>query len=273
MNVTGLKIVILGDSHTQTALGKGLEKALTAAGAKVTNVGIGGTSAEQWLKPVTCFPGKDKDGCKPDSKRTRLGELGPFDLAIISLGTNDGANASADGRPNGIDASKFPEQLLKVAARAAPLLFYVGPPALRGAPMPPGKSGKRPKQHYTDANVQPYFDAVRNVIGEAAIDSFQATRPFVSADGDGVHFYSSKTGGGKAWVDAVMSAILARTPYIVRRGVDVTEPPASTPPAKTPPPTPAGDEPPGVKASSVGTGVLVALGLGAAAWWFLRGRR
>lgn len=201
MDVRGLRIVIIGDSHTQTGLGGELVPLLEAAGAKVTNVGIGGTSVEQWLRPVACFPGKDKDGCKADTKRTRIADVGQFDLVIVSLGTNDGANAAAGGKPNGSFAGPWVPKLIQAASRLAPRMFYVGPPAMRGT-----------QPHYTDANIQPYFEAARAVLGGAAIDSYTVTKPFVATSGDGVHL-SKGSQAAKQWARAAFDAITAKQPY------------------------------------------------------------
>ena len=229
MKIAGLKIAIVGDSHTQTKAGLELVRLLEAEGATVTNLGIGATAAPQWLKTPVCQP--KAGGCvKPPKNRiidldAEVQKAGGFDLVIVSLGTNDGANASAAGNPGGVKAGSFPQQIAAIMQRVAPLGFYMGPPKMRGT-----------VKHYADANIQPYFDAAEGAFGGAAINGYNVTASYAAKDGDGVHYYGS---GAKAWAKAVATAILSRDPYAVKPmsggtvdtgddGVIAPEPPIST---------------------------------------------
>jgi lysophospholipase L1-like esterase len=221
MNIKGLKIAVIGDSQTQFGLGQELVPMLQAAGAKVTNLGVGGTSADQWVKKVVCFPGNGPNGCKVSDPGmhgasalkqydldAEVAKAGGFDLVIVSLGSNDGANASAAKRPGGVDADKFVPKLLSIMKRVAPLAFYIGPGAKRGN-----------VKHYEDANIQPYYAAVAKVMGGAAIHSYPVVKPFIDdpKQGDGVHFFKGSA-AAKAWARAVLDAVMTREPYRVGGG-------------------------------------------------------
>jgi lysophospholipase L1-like esterase len=221
MNIKGLKIAVIGDSQTQFGLGQELVPMLQAAGAKVTNLGVGGTSADQWVNKVVCFPGKGPNGCKVSDPGmhgasalkqydldAEVAKAGGFDLVIVSLGSNDGANASAAKRPGGVDADKFVPKLLSALKRVAPRAFFIGPGAVRGN-----------VKHYEDANIQPYYAAVAKVMGDAAIHSYPVVKPFANdaSQGDGVHFFKGSA-AAKAWAKAVLDAVMTRQPYVVGGG-------------------------------------------------------
>lgn len=84
--LSGKKIAILGDSHVAEIyqFGKQLEIDLKSLGASVQRFGWGGSSANAWINKI------------PVSGKTRtIDEVkagGPYDVSIISLGTNDSAN-------------------------------------------------------------------------------------------------------------------------------------------------------------------------------------
>jgi hypothetical protein len=222
MNVSGIKVAIIGDSHTQTMPGIELAKLLTSAGARVTNIGIGATSVPQWIADPTCQP--TRGGCvqPPKNKIVRVADevakAGGFDLVIVSLGTNDGANASAAGRPKGIDADAWPAKVASAAKRVASNMFFMGPPKMRGN-----------VKHYTDANIKPYFDAAKNFFGNAAIDGYGPTAAYAATEGDGVHYYGT---GGKKWAKVVFDAVTTRAPYSLSATV------APAPPAPPEPVSP-----------------------------------
>ena len=221
MNIKGIKIAVIGDSQTQFGLGQELVPMLRAAGAEVTNLGIGGTSADQWVKKIVCFPGKGPNGCKVADPGmhgasalkqydldAEVAKAGGFDLVIVSLGSNDGANASAAKRPGGVDAAAFVPKLLAIMKRVAPRAFYIGPGPKRGN-----------VKHYEDANIQPYYVAVAKVMGDAAIHSYPVVKPYINdaSQGDGVHFFKGSA-AAKAWAKAVFDAVMTRQPYVVGGG-------------------------------------------------------
>ena len=212
MNIKGLKIALVGSSSMLTTY-KSLESALKKEGALVTNLGVGGTSAEQWLRDVVCFPGKDPEGCKQGVPRINVAaELakvgGKFDLVIGQLGTNDGANASAAKQPNGVNAGAWPPRMLYLMSRFADKGFYIMPSALRGTAT--DAVGK----HYKDANVRPYGLAMKDRIGNAAFDPYPISAKYIATEGDGVHF-PSKAKPSKELVAAIVQHVLTHDPVVL----------------------------------------------------------
>ncbi|NJN63440.1 MAG: hypothetical protein HC882_00250, partial [Acidobacteria bacterium] len=88
----GKRVLLTGDSHMEwSPFGRALEAKLRDLGAAVTNISVGGSSARSWASGRACRPGTST--CRT------LAELAAArpDIAIISLGTNDAANADAEG--------------------------------------------------------------------------------------------------------------------------------------------------------------------------------
>lgn len=181
--------VIIGDSHVDPSggmpFGASLKMRLEQQGYVVTQAGVGGTNAYQWA-----------------SQRTVCNNVGRCvdqhtvphqpDLLVISLGTNDAANALAGGRsmPNAV------ADVQRIIAQYAPSkVFWVGPPATRQGTA---------YTYYTNAGVAQFY-AAADAADASIFDSRPVTKPFVDAgSGDGVHLGSK---GGAAWADAVANAI------------------------------------------------------------------
>lgn len=133
----GKRIVILGDSHVAEIyqFGKQLESDLTALGATVKRFGWGGSSANAWLNKIPVAG-------KTLSIEQVVAE-GPYDISIISLGTNDSANhyrnfvetrgkipTATDLAP---DANKIVARISSISSQiGATYQIWVGPPSVTG---------------------------------------------------------------------------------------------------------------------------------------------
>lgn len=197
---TGMKVLLTGDSHMEwSPFGRELEKLLTAAGAKVTRRAIGGSAAFQWAGPGPVC--RTISGEKKCLSIDDLNADGPYDLVVISLGTNDAANAGViagtatwleygrlpaeqqrklDGSISGAvaDLQKFAKKLK--AAR----VIYVGPPTMSDKRALPASADKS-LGYYTNDNMAAFYRLARPVLGSALIDSRPANKS--RQDGDGVH--------------------------------------------------------------------------------------
>jgi lysophospholipase L1-like esterase len=188
--VKAKRIVILGDSHVDgSTFGKALERKLAAEGAVVTRFGWGGSAARTWLA------GKHTLGKQFTLQQVKAS--GPYDIAIISLGTNDGANAGVgtqDAATLKAEAAKSVSQIKQIAdAVGASVTWWVEPPRM----------GDRVK-HYTNYNIDFVRSAGRSAFGSRAIDSTVVGTP----DGDGVHLGGK---GGEAWAAVVHERVLTDT--------------------------------------------------------------
>jgi len=192
--------LLTGDSHMEwSPFGRVLERLLTDAGAKVTRLAIGGSAAFQWAesKPVCRTINGEKKCLSVDD----LNAAGPYDLAVISLGTNDAANAGviaeaktwleygglAAEQRRKLDASikGAVEDLQKFAKKLnARRVIFVGPPTMSDKRTLPASSD-RSLFYYTNDNMGVFYKLARPVLGAALIDSRPANSP--RQDGDGVH--------------------------------------------------------------------------------------
>ncbi len=193
----GKRVVILGDSHVAEvyALGKSLEKKFTEQGATVRRFGWGGSAARTWLA------GKPALG-----KQFSLSEVaagGPYDIAVISLGTNDSGNAevpSKEQKAAGLarpeddvrrSCQKAAEQILQVAnSVGAAKIYWVGPPATTG----------RPNPLYSPRARNFIYEYAAPLLGANTIDSRQ-----ISVSSDGVHVTGASA---SQWVDLVFNRVV-----------------------------------------------------------------
>jgi lysophospholipase L1-like esterase len=190
MDVSGKRIAILGDSHVDgSTCGRALEQMLRDKGATVSRFGWGGTAARTWLagKPL-------RSGTLRTLEQVNAG--GPYDLALVVLGTNDGANseaAAAQGGPSMVaGVAKAAQEIKQVADRVnAKKVIWVGPPMMGDI-----------TQYYTSASVNEIWRVTSPLFGSAAIDSREVTRPYVS--GDGVHLGKE---GGTVWAQYVLTEV------------------------------------------------------------------
>jgi len=165
------KALIVGDSHVDWGhFGKELAAQLRTLGYAVTKAGVGGTSARSWAKPRVCTPNKKR--CL-DVAPLR----GAWDLVLISLGTNDAANAN---RAGGGEA-RFRETASRVDALARTLggkrTVWILPPTLRGN-----------VSWYTQAAADSLYAQAHRAREVVPFDSRPSTREVVTRkSGDGVH--------------------------------------------------------------------------------------
>lgn len=195
-SVAGKKVVILGDSHVDgSTFGKALEGLLAASGAQVTRFGWGGSAARTWLAGRLTF------GKQYSVEQVR--DAGPWDIAIISLGTNDGANGGKAAQGNTAQAQQFAKQ---AAAQIRQIADGIGASEVWWAE-PPQMS---PSNAYKGGDVTPWYtpeniDLVRvegrKLFGGHAIDATSVGTP----DGDGIHLGGQ---GGKAWAALVHQTVL-----------------------------------------------------------------
>lgn len=182
-----MKVLLLGDSHTVGPYGQALAKLFKGAGAEVTVVANVGASAGNYL------PGGKYAAQTPSRATNPLG----FDVAIITLGTNDAA--ASDSLPPATSAAR-----IKNLANALPSsnVWYVGPPSF----------SENAARTYNKAFAAPGKDlntragAVLNeafkLFGARTIDSRAATKPFVSQRD--IHLGPQ---GGEAWAQMVFQKV------------------------------------------------------------------
>lgn len=187
---SGASVLLTGDSHMEwSQFGVQLAALLRAQGARVTNLSIGGSSARSWAsgRPV-CRPG-ESSGCLTVAD---LVARGPYDLAIVSLGTNDAANAHAAGANATNAARQTAERVATVAQQiGARRTWLVGPPRMG-----------RTSGHYTDQTMAPVADAFASAFRGHPTIRFIDSRPVRRSDGDGIHVGRR---GGEEWARFVLS--------------------------------------------------------------------
>jgi len=184
-----LTAAIIGDSHVDGSnLASAIRDGLQRRGYAVTTAGVGATSAGSWTKDgPACRPNKSKCVAKTSIPR-------PVDLLVVSLGTNDQANAYVAGA----DLAKRGDQnLTKILSLGdkfdAGRVVWIAPPWM----------GDRVRGYRNDAMRAIYAAADRRRV--PYFDSARLTRPWVEAGaGDGVHVYGAKA---RAWGEAVLAYI------------------------------------------------------------------
>ena len=92
-----MKVLLLGDSHTVGAYGQALTKLFRDVGADVTVVANVGASAGNYL------PGGKYESQVP----TRLSNPLGFDVAVLTLGTNDAAASDSVSPATSADRFKI----------------------------------------------------------------------------------------------------------------------------------------------------------------------
>lgn len=243
-------VLLLGDSHTVGTYGQALEKVFAKNGWDVTRVGWVGARADHYL----------------DGKYRKIGLGGAgdyeaatkrhFDLAVVTLGTNDAANLTVNGPAQ--EAAKKIKRLIDGLDAGA--ILYVGPPAFH-----PSIAKTYNKAFAKDdliARADRLWAAVSPMFPGRAFDPRQLTAPFVNPRD--IHFdgRGAPKGGGKAWAQAVYSQATGDVPVSQEPAVAQGEPPRREG-------TPAA--PPASESSGPGMGtLLIMLGLGVAAWGLMR---
>lgn len=179
--------LIIGDSHVEPAssFAQALAAKLKAQGYTVTIAGVGSSNAYMWANQQTvCRSGRCVDQATLPHRP---------DLLVISLGTNDAANAAAGGRA----VTTVPPEIKRIVSAYSPSRwFWIGPPATRDN-----------VEWYTNAGIAKFY-AAANASGVSIYDSRPATRAAVAAgSGDGVHLGPQ---GAQVWANAVASAIASQ---------------------------------------------------------------
>jgi lysophospholipase L1-like esterase len=184
-----MRVLLLGDSHTFGTYGSALEGLFRNAGWDVTRVGWVGAAASHYLKGTQEKIGLGGTGDFAAARGRR------YDVAVISLGTNDAA-ALRPGQP--ADAAAADIRRLADQLNAGSIV-YVGPPAF----------SDNAARTYNAAFAQESLDRKTDRMWQAAaplferaIDPREATRPFVQKTD--IHFGPK---GGKAWAQSVFSAV------------------------------------------------------------------
>ena len=184
--------LIIGDSHVdKSAMASEIRKQLEQVGWKVTVAGVGSTSAGSWKGNSVCRVG-EKNCLQRDTLPKGV------DLLIVSLGTNDLANAAAakanfqkraDQCIDRVTSLKYDFQAKK--------LFWIGPPWM----------GDKMKW-YRNEYLAPLYDQAK-IRGIEIFDSRPVTKPLVEAgSGDGVHLGAK---GQRAWASEVVKKIRSST--------------------------------------------------------------
>jgi lysophospholipase L1-like esterase len=178
--------LIIGDSHVDPSHGMpfGLDLAalLQAQGYAVVQAGVGATNARQWASsnPVCNNLGRcvDKNSLPHNP-----------DLLVISLGTNDAANAAAGGLP----VSSVPIDVQRIVGLFAPKQWlWIGPPMM----------GDKVQYYHNDAMARLY-DAAHSA-NVPIFDSRPSTQAAVAAgSGDGVHLGAN---GADVWARSASKA-------------------------------------------------------------------
>jgi lysophospholipase L1-like esterase len=180
--------VIVGDSHVEpgSPFAQALSQKLQAQGYSVTIAGVGATNAFQWATQSKV--------CRPDKSRCVDQNQVPHqpDLLVISLGTNDAANAAAGGR----SVATVPPAIQQILSAYDPHRWiWVGPPATRDGAVP----------YYTNDGIAQLYAAARSA-GVAIFDSRLPTAALVAAgSGDGVHLGPA---GAQVWATAVGASLV-----------------------------------------------------------------
>jgi hypothetical protein len=180
MDVEGKRLIIIGDSHVDgNWFGQALELSLEARGAEVVRYGWGGSAASTWIAGRRIFK-------KQYSLQVIRGD-GPYDAALVVLGSNDAANAqraSMEGGRSLREGVKIASSDIRKVADSlgAVKSFWVGPPAMGSA-----------SPYWTNAAVDALWQETAPKFGKAALDSRAATLPHVP--------------GAEAWAQFVVTEV------------------------------------------------------------------
>lgn len=177
-----MNVLLLGDSHTVGSYGNALAALFASKGANVTRLANVGATGSNYLT------GKYQQAYAGVARQ-------PFDVAIITLGTNDAAASDS------VTPAKSAEGFKKLASGLnAKQVWYVGPPSFSdNAARTYNKVFAGPGKDLNTRSAA-VFDAARAVFGGRAIDSRPATAPFVKQND--IHLGKE---GGEAWAAAVFA--------------------------------------------------------------------
>lgn len=244
-----MNVLLLGDSHTHGPYGQALEALFKGAGHAVTRVGWVGVTAAGYLS------GKYKTlklGHTGDYESQAKGKS--FDLAIISLGTNDAAGASTPAQ-----SQKAAESIRALADTfTATSTYWVGPPAFSDNAA--RTYSKAFAKENLNAKVSRLWTAGTKLFGLQSLDSRAVTLPF--APTKEIHLGPK---GGKAWADFVFAATTGKP--VVETPSAPVDPDADVAAAPPVPKVEPATQLPWKLVIGVGGG-LALLGLGL--WWYKR---
>jgi lysophospholipase L1-like esterase len=225
-----MNVLLLGDSHTVGGYGSELERLFKGRGDSVTRIAHVGAAAGDYLTGK--YAGE-----------YAAAKAKPFDIVVITLGTNDAAASDY------IAPSKTAERIKALAdGLTSRATWYVGPPSFSANAARTYNKVFAGEGKDLNTRAAKVFDAVRGAFGARAIDSRASTLPFVKATD--IHLGPQ---GGAAWARVVFDRVSGA------------------------PLAPGAPVPGGLVSSSSagGAGVAPLLLLGAVAafwWWRRRGR-
>lgn len=181
-----MNVLLLGDSHTVGSYGNALTTLFTNTGANVTRLANVGATGSNYLL------GKYQNDYAAVAKQ-------PFDVAIITLGTNDAAASDS------VTPAKSAEVFKKLAdGLNAKQVWYVGPPAFSdNAARTYNKVFAGPGKDL-NTRADAVFKAAQALFGDRAIDPRSATAPFTQEKE--IHLGQA---GGAAWAAAVFARVQA----------------------------------------------------------------
>lgn len=192
------KVLLIGDSHSVGYYGSFLKNMFEKAGWDVTKVAREGITAAAYIA--------GREDRYPRGKGKLSDVTGTkFDLAIITLATNDAAGI---GRPSA--AAGVAESIRNLAsALNAVDIWWVGAPAFSSnaaKTFNPAFGGG----YDLNQRAEDLWQALSPTFGDKAIDPREVTKPFVRQRD--IHL---GTEGGKAWAEHVYNAVTSsRAPEV-----------------------------------------------------------
>lgn len=191
--------LIIGDSHVDPTngmpFGQELTSLLLAQGYDVWLNGVGASNAHMWAttNPVCNNTGRCVN--KSDLPKNP-------DLLLVSLGTNDAANAAAGGQSVAAAVADLQKTIGSFAPKSS---IWIGPPWMRET-----------VAYYTNDAMAKLYDAAA-AANVPIFDSRPATQQAVQAgSGDGVHLGEA---GAKIWAAAVMQSAKKSFPWLALFGI------------------------------------------------------
>jgi lysophospholipase L1-like esterase len=183
------EVLLIGDSHSNGYYGVLLKGMFEKAKNTVTKVAHGGISAGAYLA------GKEADYPGKGTLADVAGQH--FDIAIITLGTNDLGDIKGPDR-----GGRVAENLRLLASKLnADQVWWVGAPAFSDNAA--RTYNKAFAKYDLNKRAQVLWEAASPIFGSRAIDPRSATRPFT--DEKEIHFLTPE--GGKAWAEYVYRSV------------------------------------------------------------------
>ena len=182
-----MNVLLLGDSHTVGGYGSELERLFKARGDAVTRIAHVGAAAGDYLT-----------GKYANEYAALKGR--PFDVVVITLGTNDAAATDY------IAPSRTAERIKALAdGLTSRATWYVGPPSFSdnaARTYNPAFAGPPGAGKDLNSRAAKVFAAVAPAFGDRAIDARPSTLPFVKQSD--IHLGPQ---GGAAWAKFVFDRV------------------------------------------------------------------